>query len=55
MSGYFQCIRTHWREVLKHKKVLALLVLASMWDVISLPLWLATHASFLRYRDAPAR
>jgi N-acetylglucosaminyltransferase len=40
MSGYFQCVRTHWRDVLRKKKVLALLVLASMWDILSLPFWL---------------
>jgi N-acetylglucosaminyltransferase len=41
MSGYFQCVRLHWKEILRHKRVLVLLVLASVWDICSLPLWLA--------------
>jgi cellulose synthase/poly-beta-1,6-N-acetylglucosamine synthase-like glycosyltransferase len=42
MSGYFQCLRAHWRETLRRKKMLALLSLLSVLDVLSLPLWLAT-------------
>lgn len=42
MSGYFQCVRQNWRAVTRRKKVLGLLVLAGMWDIISLPLWLAS-------------
>jgi N-acetylglucosaminyltransferase len=42
MSGYFQCVRLNWREVTRRKKVLALLILASMWDIVSLPLWLVS-------------
>lgn len=41
MSGYAQCVRLHWREVLRRKKVLALVILASMLDMCIVPLWLA--------------
>ncbi|HEY1700837.1 MAG TPA: glycosyltransferase family 2 protein [Trebonia sp.] len=42
MSGYFQCLRLHWREILRHKKLLGLLAVLSVMDLLSLPLWLAT-------------
>jgi N-acetylglucosaminyltransferase len=44
MSGYFQCLRTHWKEVIRRKKVLALLALLSVLDILSIPLWLAAPA-----------
>lgn len=42
MSGYFQCLRLHWREIIRHKKLLGLLAVLSVIDLLSLPLWLAT-------------
>jgi N-acetylglucosaminyltransferase len=52
-SGYFQCVRLHWREICRHKKILALLVLASMWDIVSVPLWLATPFLLVKSAEAP--
>jgi cellulose synthase/poly-beta-1,6-N-acetylglucosamine synthase-like glycosyltransferase len=42
MSGYFQCLRTHWGQVIRRKPVLALLMLTGIWDVLFIPMWLAT-------------
>jgi N-acetylglucosaminyltransferase len=40
MSGYFQCLRLHWRELIRHKKLLAVLAALAVMDMVSLPLWL---------------
>jgi N-acetylglucosaminyltransferase len=42
LSGYFQCVRIHWKEIIRRKKVLTLIVLASIVDVFMLPVLLAT-------------
>ena len=41
LSGYFQCVRIHWKEIIRRKKVLALIVAASILDVFMLPIMLA--------------
>ena len=42
LSGYFQVIRLHWKGMIRRKKVLALIVLAAIWDMASMPLWIVT-------------
>ena len=37
-AGYMQCIRVYWRDIIRRKRILALLLLVSLWDVFSLPL-----------------
>ena len=43
LSGYFQCVREHWKEVIRRKRILAALVIVSIWDVFSMPtgLWVS--------------
>lgn len=38
LTGYYQCIRIYGKRLIKANRILALLILASMWDVFSLPL-----------------
>jgi len=38
MSGYMQCVRIYWKQIIRRKRILALLLLVSLWDVFSLPL-----------------
>jgi N-acetylglucosaminyltransferase len=38
MSGYFQNVRTHWKEIIRHKKMLALWIGLGVFDVLSVPL-----------------
>ncbi len=52
-SGYYQCVRLHWREICRHKKILALLVLATLWDTFILPLWLATPFLIVKSAEVP--
>jgi cellulose synthase/poly-beta-1,6-N-acetylglucosamine synthase-like glycosyltransferase len=42
LSGYFQCVRIHWKEIIRAKKALTLIVLASIIDIFMLPIMLAT-------------
>ncbi len=42
MSGYFQCVHMHWKEVIRHKKLLAVFVIATIWDIFTLPILLAS-------------
>ncbi|HUK68516.1 MAG TPA: glycosyltransferase family 2 protein [Streptosporangiaceae bacterium] len=42
MSGYFQCVRLHWKEIIRAKRLLALLVIATIWDIFTLPILLAS-------------
>ena len=37
-AGYYQCIRVYWKGILRRKRILALLLLVSIWDVFALPL-----------------
>jgi cellulose synthase/poly-beta-1,6-N-acetylglucosamine synthase-like glycosyltransferase len=37
-AGYMQCIRVFWRGILRSRRILALLLLVSLWDIFSLPL-----------------
>ena len=37
-AGYYQSIRVFWKGILKHRRILALLLLVSIWDVFALPL-----------------
>ena len=53
MSGYFQCARLHWKEILHHKKVLVLLVSATVWDILSLPIMLAAPFVLAEVDRAP--
>jgi len=38
LDGYAQCIRVYGKEILRRKRILALLLLASIWDTFSLPI-----------------
>ena len=38
LAGYYQCIRIYERRLFRTNPLLALLILASMWDVLSFPL-----------------
>jgi N-acetylglucosaminyltransferase len=38
MAGYMQAIRMYWRGILHRKRILALLLLVSIWDIFALPL-----------------
>jgi cellulose synthase/poly-beta-1,6-N-acetylglucosamine synthase-like glycosyltransferase len=38
LAGYYGCIRMFGRDILRRKRILALLLIASIWDVFSLPI-----------------
>ena len=38
LAGYYQCIRVYGKDILRRKHILALLLIASIWDVFSLPI-----------------
>ena len=38
LDGYAQVIRVFWRDIIRRKRILALLLLVSIWDVFALPL-----------------
>jgi N-acetylglucosaminyltransferase len=46
LAGYFSCIRIYGRDIIRRKPVLALLLLASMWDVFALPILIAAPFLF---------
>ena len=46
LSGYMQCTRIHWKGIVRRKKMLALIVLASILDVFMLPVMLAAPFVF---------
>ncbi|MDP9444955.1 MAG: glycosyltransferase family 2 protein [Actinomycetota bacterium] len=41
MSGFFQNVRIHTGNLLRHKRVLALWVLLAVWEILTVPLWYA--------------
>lgn len=42
MSGYFQNVRGHWHEIIRHKKMLALWAVMAIVDAFVVPLWYLT-------------
>ena len=38
LDGYYQCIRVFGKDILRRKRILALLLIASIWDIFSLPI-----------------
>jgi cellulose synthase/poly-beta-1,6-N-acetylglucosamine synthase-like glycosyltransferase len=41
MSGFFQNVRIHSKELVLHKRMLALWVFLSVWEILTVPLWYA--------------
>jgi cellulose synthase/poly-beta-1,6-N-acetylglucosamine synthase-like glycosyltransferase len=56
MSGFFQNVRIHKRELVRHKPLLALWIVLALWDICTAPVWwvspvllpLVFHVSFMR-------
>jgi len=46
LAGYYNSIRIYWKPLVKTRRILALLLLASMWDVFALPLLIAAPFLF---------
>lgn len=42
MSGFFQNVRLHYKDLLLHKKMLALWVGLAVWEILTVPLWYIT-------------
>lgn len=38
LAGYYQAVRVYGKDILRRKRILALLLIASIWDVFSLPI-----------------
>jgi cellulose synthase/poly-beta-1,6-N-acetylglucosamine synthase-like glycosyltransferase len=47
MSGYFQNVRNHWKEIIRHKKMLAVWAVLACADALVVPLWYATPVYLL--------
>jgi cellulose synthase/poly-beta-1,6-N-acetylglucosamine synthase-like glycosyltransferase len=41
MAGFFQNVRLHFRDLLRHKRMLAVWVALAMWEILTVPLWYA--------------
>lgn len=39
MSGFFQNVRIHTKDLIRHKPMLAMWVLLAVWEVMTVPLW----------------
>lgn len=41
MAGFFQNVRLHMWDLIKHKQMLALWILLAVWEIVTVPLWYA--------------
>ena len=46
LAGYFQCVRVYWKDIIRRKHILSLLVVVSLWDIFSLPILIAAPFVF---------
>ena len=42
LSGFFQNVRIHTKDMIRHKPMLALWVLLAVWEILTVPMWYAT-------------